>query len=220
MRWLRFTFYRGKMLFDDTYFTIASQAEGIFRDRASKFMAFAYPLKNENEVRDFLQQLKKDHPQANHYCYAYRLTPDPGIYRVNDDREPSGSAGRPILNAILSANVTNVLVVVVRYFGGTLLGVPGLINAYRTAAAEALNLAGRKEEIITEQFRIQCAYNLLNEVFLFLRKMNAKITKQETGENSHVYFSIRKSAARDLENQFALNHLLVKSAQLEHEYEF
>ncbi|MET1055429.1 MAG: YigZ family protein, partial [Pedobacter sp.] len=129
------------MLFDDTYKTIESRAEGLFKDKGSKFIAFAYPILSESEVKPILLGLRAEHTKANHFCYAYRLSPDRNVYRVNDDGEPSGTAGRPILNTLLSADVTNILIVVVRYFGGTLLGVPGLINAYKSAAAEALGLA-------------------------------------------------------------------------------
>src|SRR4051794_27749102 len=113
------------MLFDDTYLSVSKAAEGIYRDRGSKFMAFAYPVKNESEIKGWIDKAVKEHPQANHHCYAYRLSPDPTVFRVNDDGEPAGSAGRPILNAIISRQLTDVLVIVVRYFGGTLLGVPG-----------------------------------------------------------------------------------------------
>src|SRR5690606_29745138 len=113
-------------LFDDTYRTIASPSTGVFRDRGSKFIAYAYPFRDGGELKERIAALKSEHPKARHHCWAYRLTPDRTIFRVNDDGEPSGTAGRPILNTLLSHDVTNVLVVVVRYFGGTLLGVPGL----------------------------------------------------------------------------------------------
>src|ERR1700750_587996 len=127
------------MLFEDTYLTIEKSAEGIFRDRGSKFLAFAYAITHDGDIKGILAQLKNLHPKANHHCWAMRLTADRSVFRVNDDGEPSGTAGRPILNILLSKNLTNILVVVVRYFGGTLLGVPGLINAYKTATEEALN---------------------------------------------------------------------------------
>jgi len=125
------------MLFDDSYRTIEKPAEGVFRDRGSKFIAFAYPINSESELKNILSQLKSEHPKANHHCWAIRLGLDRSVFRINDDGEPSGTAGRPILNTLLSHNLTNVAVIVVRYFGGTLLGVPGLINAYKTATEEA-----------------------------------------------------------------------------------
>src|SRR6185312_15066027 len=114
------------MLFDDTYQTIEKPAVGHFSDRGSKFLAFAYPIASDVEVKPILTRLKAEHPKANHFCWAMRLSPDRSIFRLNDDGEPAGTAGRPILNLLLSRDITNVLLVVVRYFGGTLLGVPGL----------------------------------------------------------------------------------------------
>src|SRR5690242_1989774 len=120
------------------YRTLAANTTGEFKDRGSKFLAYAYPIQTTKDVKEHIQALKKEHPKAVHYCYAYRIGTDGKEFRANDDGEPSGSAGRPILGQIDSSGLTNVLVVVVRYFGGTLLGVPGLINAYKTATMEAL----------------------------------------------------------------------------------
>jgi uncharacterized YigZ family protein len=119
------------MLFEDTFKTIRTPAEGIFKDRGSKFLAYAYPIEQENEVKPLVENLKKEHFKAVHHCFAYRLGLDRSNFRVTDDGEPSGTAGKPIFNTLLSQEITNILVVVVRYFGGTLLGVPGLINAYK-----------------------------------------------------------------------------------------
>lgn len=126
------------MLFDDTYRTIAHPAEGIFKDRGSKFLGFAFPVKTETEIKEIIANLRAEHSKARHFCWALRLTADRSVFRLNDDGEPSGTAGRPILNTLLSADLTNILIVVVRYFGGTLLGVPGLINAYKTASQESI----------------------------------------------------------------------------------
>lgn len=113
-------------LFEDTYFTIAEPTEGIFRDKGSKFIAYAYPFRDERAVKDIIAELKSLHPKARHHCWAYRLTPDRTVYRVNDDGEPSGTAGRPILNVLLSKDVTNIFVVVVRYFGGDVVRRSGI----------------------------------------------------------------------------------------------
>jgi uncharacterized YigZ family protein len=129
------------MLFEDTYRTINRPSEGIFRDKGSKFIAYAYPFKSEEHLKELINDLKNQHPKARHYCYAYRLSTDRAVYRINDDGEPSGTAGRPMLNTLLSKDLTNILMVVVRYFGGTLLGVPGLINAYKSAAEDAIQQA-------------------------------------------------------------------------------
>jgi len=122
----------------DKYTTITAPGTGDFRDRGSKFLAFCFPVNSVFEVKEKLQALKKEHPKATHHCYAYRIGTDGMQYRANDDGEPSGSAGKPILGQIDSMGITNVLVIVARYFGGSLLGVPGLINAYKTTAARRL----------------------------------------------------------------------------------
>jgi uncharacterized YigZ family protein len=127
------------MLFEDQYRTIQQACEGTFKDKGSKFIAYAYPIASEQEIKQILMDLKAMHQKARHFCWAYRLTADRSIFRINDDGEPSGTAGRPILNSLLSANLTNVFVVVVRYFGGTLLGVPGLINAYNRGPQSSIN---------------------------------------------------------------------------------
>src|ERR1700709_1583673 len=142
------------MLFDDTYRTIKGPSEGIFRDRGSKFLAFAFPINSENEIKEIVTRLKAEHPKANHHCWAMRMGIDRSVFKLNDDGEPSGTAGRPILNTLLSRDLTNVLVVVVRYFGGTLLGVPGLINAYKMATEEALTHAVVVERTINDVYTI------------------------------------------------------------------
>ena len=128
-------------LFEDTYRTIEKSAEGIFRDKGSKFISYAYPFTTEDQLKEIIADLKTLHPKARHHCWAYRIGPDRTVYRLNDDGEPSGTAGRPILNVLLSMDVTNVIVIVVRYFGGTLLGVPGFNNAYKSATQDALTHA-------------------------------------------------------------------------------
>ena len=127
------------MLFDDSYKTIVNHSEGFFKDRGSKFISHAYPVKTEEDVKGILAQLRKDYYDARHHCYSYILNPDKSAFRINDDGEPSGSAGKPIHGQLLSYDLTNILVVVIRYFGGTKLGIPGLINAYREATRDALN---------------------------------------------------------------------------------
>src|SRR5579863_4577412 len=138
------------MLFEDTYLTLESASEGQFRDRGSKFLAYAYPVASEHDIKNILAELKKAHPKANHHCWAMRWSTDRSVFRINDDGEPSGTAGRPILNTLLSRNLTNIVVIVVRYFGGTLLGVPGLINAYKSATEEALKHAVFIEKTVND----------------------------------------------------------------------
>lgn len=150
-----------------------------FKDRGSKFLAYAYPVSSAEDVKTKLQVLKKEHPKAVHHCYAYRLGIDGLQYRANDDGEPSGSAGKPILGQIDSAGITNVLVVVVRYFGGTLLGVPGLINAYKTATQDALQQAVLIEKWIEQHVEIQFDYPVMGEVMYLLRQCEATVYKQD-----------------------------------------
>ncbi len=123
----------------DSYLTIEKNTEGLFKDKGSKFLAFAYPVEEEEEIKEYIQALKKEHYSARHHCYAWRLGAEKTHFRANDDGEPSSTAGKPILGQIQKNDLTNILIVVVRYFGGTLLGVSGLINAYRGAAADVIN---------------------------------------------------------------------------------
>lgn len=192
------------MLFSDSYNTLSGFSEGQFRDRGSRFIGLAWPVKTEEDVKKILNKVKKDHPQAAHHCYAFRLSPDTSIFRFSDDREPAGTAGRPILNAILSAGLTDLLIIVVRYFGGTLLGVPGLINAYREAATLAIKNATVIEKVIYEKFLLQCPYEQLNEAYQFIKNIKAKITDQEIAESCTLKFEIRKSEAIETENKFRL----------------
>ncbi|ACT94497.1 IMPACT family protein [Dyadobacter fermentans] len=167
------------MLFDDTFQTIAGPAEGFFKDKGSKFLAYAFPVENDLQAKSHLAELYELHPKAVHHCYAYRLGADRMSYRMSDDGEPSGTAGRPILNTLYSRNVTNVLVVVVRYFGGTLLGVPGLINAYKTATELALDSA----EIVTRHYssvyKLTFQYPLMNDVMRIVKEMELPVRRQE-----------------------------------------
>lgn len=162
-----------------TYKTIADQTNAEFKDRGSKFLAYAYPIQTAEDVKQRLQVLKKEHPKAVHHCYAYRIGTDGLQFRANDDGEPSGSAGRPILGQLDSAGLTNVLVVVVRYFGGTLLGVPGLINAYKTATADSLGIATVVEKNIEHRVTLEYEYSLMNEVMQVLKQHEATIYKQD-----------------------------------------
>jgi len=191
------------MLFNDSYFTIEKKSEGVFRDRGSKFIGLAFPVTNENEIKDILSQLKKEHPSANHFCYAYRLGSDKLNFRANDDGEPSGSAGKPILGQLQSKDLTNVLLVVVRYFGGTLLGVPGLINAYKQAAIEALQVSAIIEKHIQCVYHAFFSFERMNYVMRLLKENEAKITNQEFTEICKIEFQIKKKDSERLEKQFS-----------------
>ncbi len=161
------------------YTTIAEAGTGDFRDRGSKFLAYSYAVATPIEVKERLQHLKKEHPKAVHHCYAYRLGTDGTQYRANDDGERSGSAGKPILGQIVSLGLTNVLVVVVRYFGGSLLGVPGLINAYKTVTAQALETVAKTERWIEDVYEINFDYPAMGEVLYLLKQAEATIYKQD-----------------------------------------
>jgi uncharacterized YigZ family protein len=181
------------MLFDDTYRTIEKPVEGIFRDRGSKFLAFAYPISNESELKNILLPLKNVHPKANHHCWAMRLGIDRSVFRINDDGEPSGTAGRPILNTLLSRDLTNLVVIVVRYFGGTLLGVPGLINAYKMATEEALKLAVVIEKTVNDIYTISFEYLQMNDVMKVIKDDNLTIISQAFDNDCSITVSIRKT---------------------------
>lgn len=189
------------MLFSDTYLTIEKKSDIIFKDKGSKFLCFAFPVENEQQIKDTLFQLKKEHPQANHHCYAYRLGADKLNYRANDDGEPSNTAGKPILGQIQSKDLTNILIVVVRYFGGTLLGVSGLINAYKTSAAEVIQNSTIVEKQILFKYTINFAFEQLNDVMKLMKQLDCKITQQNFDMNCEIQFSIRKASSEQCEEK-------------------
>jgi len=168
------------MLFSDTYKTIEGRSEGLFKDRGSRFISLAFPVRSQEEIKEKLEALRKEYHDARHHCYAYVLNPDRQLWRANDDGEPSGTAGKPILGQINSNELTNILIVVIRYFGGTLLGVSGLINAYRTAAAEAIANARVVEMTVKSVYRVCFPYLSMNDVM--------KVLKEEAvGQENHTY---------------------------------
>jgi len=164
----------------DFYYTIGQSAVAEFKDRGSKFIAFAYPLSTADQAKAYLQQLKKEHPKAVHHCFAYRIGLDGNNFRVSDDGEPNGTAGKPILNQIDSKELTNVMVIVVRYFGGTLLGVPGLINAYKTASVMALQLVPVTQKSVDVLYELQFDYTKMNEVMTVVKQFGCSVNNQET----------------------------------------
>jgi uncharacterized YigZ family protein len=159
--------------------TISRESAAEFTDRGSRFIAYAFPIASTDAFKRRLQQLKKEHPKAVHHCFAWRLGLDGNQFRVSDDGEPSGSAGRPILGQMDSRALTNLAIIVVRYFGGTLLGVPGLINAYRTSAALALQVNPVVEKPIEDDFVLEFDYTLLNDVMTVLKRYPCNIRSQE-----------------------------------------
>lgn len=167
-------------MFSDTYKTIEREATGLFKDRGSRFISVAVPVTTQEEIKLKLEEIRKEYHDARHLCYAWVLSPDRQAWRVNDDGEPSGTAGKPILGQINSRELTNVLVVVVRYFGGTLLGVSGLINAYRTAASDALENAKITEKHLEERWVLEFPYSSMNEVMKVLKD-------EDCGQSAHGY---------------------------------
>ena len=178
---------------EDIYQTIEQESQGYFKDKGSKFYAFAFPVKSENEVKEILFRLRKEHYSARHHCYAWRLGTEEITFRANDDGEPSSTAGKPILGQLQSFNVTNILIVVVRYFGGTLLGVSGLINAYRNAAADALGNAEIKQKIIEREVVLDFTYNELADVMNIIKQENLTVIQTQFEEKCNLIFSVRKS---------------------------
>ena len=180
------------MLFEDTYKTIKTPSEGLFKDRGSKFLAYAYPIEHENEIKPLVENLKKEHFKAVHHCYAYRLGLDRSNFRVNDDGEPSGTAGKPILNTLLSQEITNVLVVVVRYFGGTLLGVSGLINAYKSATIEAMAVADIIEKTVNDVYNVNFEFVQMNDIMKVVKEFGLKLRNQTYDNQCTMELEFRK----------------------------
>jgi uncharacterized YigZ family protein len=175
------------------YKTLAARGTAEFKDRGSRFLAIAAPIDSPEAFKALLGEIKKEHLKANHHCFAWRLGLDGNLFRVSDDGEPSGSAGRPILGQIDSKSLTNTAIVVVRYFGGTLLGVPGLIHAYKTAAALALQVTPQQEKPVEVFYKVQCSYPLLNEVMTILKQSNCTIGEVEQSLFCIVHAGIAKN---------------------------
>lgn len=181
-----------------SYWTIASPSEGQYSQLRSKFIAYAFPIESEEQATIELARLRKEYYDARHICWAYRLGVDGATTRSNDDGEPSGTAGKPILGQILSQELSQVLVVVVRYFGGVKLGTPGLIEAYRTAAYEALAHATRVERIVERTFVVAFGYELMGEIMRLVKDAGATIKRQEFVESCELELSLRLDEAQVL----------------------
>ncbi|WP_035483457.1 IMPACT family protein [Gaetbulibacter saemankumensis] len=194
------------MTIKDTYNTIYKPVEAIlFKDKNSKFFGYAYPVSNENEIKQHLEDLKKEHHSARHWCYAYQLGTESITYRANDDGEPNNSAGMPIYGQIQSFDVTNILIVVVRYFGGVKLGVGGLINAYKTTAQLTLEASSIIEKTINIEYLIKFEYKNMNTVMRIVKEKNLNIVDQKLELDCQIKISVRKKHANTIFNLF--NHL-------------
>ena len=199
------------MLFSDEYKTITQMAQGSFRDKGSRFISIAFPTTTELEVKQHLESLRKQYYDATHHCYAYVLGFDKSAYRTNDDGEPSGTAGRPIYGQILSADLTNILIVVIRYYGGTKLGVPGLINAYKVASAEVLKNATIVTKIVKEVYQIEYPYEVMNDVMKIIKDEILEVINNEFGMECVIRLAIRHSEADRVTGKFSkINRLVIK----------
>lgn len=187
----------------DSYKSIPAPAEGLFKDNGSRFISFAFPVETEVEIKDIVAELKKKYHDARHHCYAYRLGYLGDRFRANDDGEPSGSAGRPILGQIDSRGLSDVLVVVVRYFGGIKLGIPGLIRAYKTSTAEALDNAGTVEKVAGKWFRIDFGYGAMNQVMKVLKDMDLRQKDQDFGNECSLKAWVRLSVEDDFKDRLS-----------------
>jgi uncharacterized YigZ family protein len=198
------------MLFSDEYKTITQPSQGTFRDKGSRFLAFAYPVANEQEIKQQLDTLRKQYYDATHHCYAYVLGFDKSAFRINDDGEPSGTAGRPIYGQLLSADLTNTLIVVIRYYGGTNLGVPGLIHAYKTATIEALQNATIVTRIVKEVYQIEYPYEAMNDVMKIVKDEILEVINSDFGMKCVIRLAIRHSQVDRIKGKFSkINQLII-----------
>lgn len=188
-------FLNGIVQMTERYLTIAGEAEGIYKDKGSKFLAFAVPAESIEDVKEQLEQFRQRYHDARHVCYAYMLGAERQDYRANDDGEPSGTAGRPILGQINSRQLTNILIVVVRYFGGILLGTGGLITAYKEAASDALSRAEIVEKDVMIRKTLRFPYEKMNEVMRLLKDTQAVITRQDFDGECIIECNIKLSYA-------------------------
>lgn len=183
---------------NDVYRTIEADAEALFKEKSSKFLCFAYPVTTEEQIRERLEVLYKKYYDATHHCYAWRLGPRGETFRANDDGEPSSTAGKPILGQLLSHEITDCLIVVVRYFGGTKLGVSGLIEAYKTSAAEVIAAAEVVERTVDERIEVRFSYIAMNEVMKIVKDLQPKIVQQCFDNLCTMTLTIRQSLSEQL----------------------
>ena len=185
-------------MFNYTYLTIAKESEGLYKEKGSRFIALAYPVRTEEEVKQHVADVKKKYYDARHHCYAYILGANKDAYRMNDDGEPSGTAGRPIHGQLLSKDLTDTLIIVIRYFGGIKLGVSGLINAYKTAAKDALDNNTIVEKFVEEDYQLRFPPLSMNKVMQLLKRETVKITDQQYDNDCIIRFTVQKRDADNL----------------------
>lgn len=202
-------------MFEDTYLTIKERSEGIYKEKGSKFISLAFPVSNENEVKDIIKDIKKEYYDARHHCYSYILGFDKSTFRMNDDGEPSATAGKPIYGQLLSKDLTNILVVVIRYFGGTKLGVRGLINAYKQATIDVLNNSCIIEKTVNELYSVSFEYVLMNDVMKILKDFDVIQQNHRFEMDCYLEFITRKSnSVKIVDNLSSILNVSVKFLSL------
>ena len=195
-------------MFSDKYKEIKSATTGVYKEKGSKFIAYSFPVHSEENVKEKLEEVKKIEHSARHHCYAYILNPDKSAQRVNDDGEPSSTAGKPILGQILSNDLTNILIVVVRYFGGVKLGVPGLIRSYKTAALDTISNSEIITKIIRDQFAVSFKYPQMNDVMRLVKEYNLEVVNTDFQIECNLIFAVAKSKSEVVVETFKKNHEL------------
>jgi len=193
-------------MFSDKYKEIKSATTGVYKEKGSKFIAYSFPVHSEENVKEKLEEVKKLEHSARHHCYAYILNSDKSAQRANDDGEPSSTAGKPILGQILSNDLTNILIVVVRYFGGVKLGVPGLIRSYKTAALDAISNSEIITKIIKEQFAVSFKYPQMNDVMRLVKEFDLEVVNTDFQIDCKLIFAVPKSKADTIAEAFKKNH--------------
>jgi uncharacterized YigZ family protein len=186
------------MMITDTYLTIEKASFGEYKEKGSKFLAYAFPFDHESELDNIMSAIHKEHPKARHYCYAYKIGPDNNRYRINDDGEPSGTAGKPIYGQILSNNLTNIIIIVVRYFGGTKLGASGLIQAYKQSTIAALDEANIVQKTISKTFRLIFDYENMGNILNAIKESGIEIAEKNFNETAEVSIKIRASESEKM----------------------
>ena len=193
-------------MFSDTYKEIKNPTKGLYKEKGSKFISYLFPVYSKEEVKEKLEEIRKKEHSARHHCYAYILNPNKSPQRANDDGEPSSTAGKPILGQIQSNDLTNILIIVVRYFGGVKLGVPGLIRSYKTAAADAISQGLFITRIVKEQYKVSFKYPLMNDVMRLIKEYNLEIVNTDFQIDCNLIFAVPKSKADNVVETFKKNH--------------
>ena len=195
-------------MIEDKYKEVKNHSTGFYKEKGSKFIAYSYPVYSEDQVKEKLEEIRKLEYSARHYCYAYILNPDKSSQRANDDGEPSSTAGKPILGQILSNDLTNILIIVVRYFGGVKLGVPGLIRSYKTAAADTIANSTLITKTIKEQYEVSFKYPQMNDVMRLIKEFNLEVVNTDFQIDCKLIFAVPKSKENDILNTFKKKHEL------------